>query len=323
MRVGGTGRWSLLPALLATTVLLSACASVPQKAVNPAATLALPGGEFRFAHAQKDAQAADMVRLAVKHAGPRLARWGTFHEPVTLVIHPNHAALERAARRPGYAFLRAWARYEQVEVQSPRTWTSAGATQKQVDELLLHELTHSLMWQASASVSDWTKKGIPLWFSEGMASYTAGQGYRVPSLEDLARFLHDSPQADPLAGAESLYETENATVYGAAHHAFTFLMERYGEARIRGVLTAMRRGQDFTGGFQESIGLPVDAFLRDFRRYVYLRGFKGGRLTPPPARPRPEGRGIPRNPSVPPSSAPHSPTPAPPDTTPGAPSPTS
>ncbi|RKH73611.1 hypothetical protein [Corallococcus aberystwythensis] len=323
MRVGGTGRWSLLPALLATTALLSACASVPKQSVNPTATLTLPGGEFLFAHATKDAPAAEMIRRAVENAGPRLARWGAFQEPVTLVIHPNHAALERAAHRSGYDFLRAWARYEQVEVQSPRTWTSNGATQKQVDELLLHELTHSLMWQASATVSDWTKKGIPLWFSEGMASYTAGQGYRVPSLEDLSRFLHDYPQADPLARAESLYETENATVYGAAHHAFTFLMERYGETRVRGVLTAMRRGQDFTGGFQEAIGLPVDAFLRDFRRYVFLRGFKGGRLTPPRLHPRPEGRGIPGNSKLPASPEPHSPTSTPPDTTPEAPSPTS
>ncbi|NPD22511.1 hypothetical protein [Corallococcus exiguus] len=323
MQVGGTGRWSLLPALLAVTVLLSACAAAPKKTDSPTATLALPSGEFLFEHSAKDTQAADMVRRAVENAAPGLARWGTFQEPVTLVIHPNHAALERAARRSGYDFLRAWARYEQVEVQSPRTWTRAGATQKQVDELLLHELTHSLMWQASASVSDWTKKGIPIWFSEGMASYTASQGYRVPSLEDLSRFLHQYPQADPLARAESLYETENATVYGAAHHAFTFLMERYGEARVRGVLASMRRGQDFTGGFLEAIGLPVDAFLRDFRRYVYLRGFKGGRLTPPLVLPRLEGRGIPGNPKLPAPSAPHSPTSTPPDTTPVAPSPTS
>ncbi|WP_233583612.1 hypothetical protein [Corallococcus sp. CA053C] len=314
MRVGGTGtgRWSVALVALA---LLSACASAPRQPMAPEAALDLPGGEFLFAHAPQDTQAADMVRRAVANASPRLSRWGTFHEPVTLVIHPNHAALERAANRPGYDFLRAWARYEQVEVQSPRTWTRAGASQKQVDELLLHELTHSLMWQASASVSDWTRKGIPLWFSEGMASYTAGQGYRVPSLEDLARFLHEYPQADPLARAESLYETENATVYGAAHHAFTFLMARYGEERIRATFTAMREGRDFNAAFQEAIGLPADAFLRDFRRYVYLRGFKGGRLNPPGGPPRGEGQGLPGIPMI-------SPTPpslpvrsGPPDTT--------
>ena len=316
MRVGGngTGRWSVVFLALA---LLSACASAPQKPVVPEATLDLPGGEFLFAHAPEDTRAANMVRRAVAKASPQLARWGTFQEPVTLVIHPDHAALERAANRSGYDFLRAWARYEQVEVQSPQTWTRSGASQKQVDELLLHELTHSLMYQSSATVSDWTRKGIPLWFSEGMASFTAGQGYRVPSLEDLARFLHQHPQADPLARAESLYESENATVYGAAHHAFTFLMIRYGEERIRSTFSVMRQGRDFNAAFQGAIGIPVDAFLRDFRRYVYLRGFKGGRSNPPPSRHRDEDKGLPRIPLIPPS------TPGPsasPDTTPGAPS---
>jgi hypothetical protein len=321
MRVGGTGRGSLLP--LVAAALLTACASAPRKSASPEDSLTLANGAFFFAYTSKDAPTVPMVRRAVENAAPRLSRWGTFREPVTLVIHPNHAALERAALRPDHDFLRAWARYEQVEVQSPRTWTNAGASQKQVDELLLHELTHSLMWQASASVSDWTQKGIPLWFSEGMASYTAGQGYRVPSLEDLARFLHQYPQADPLARAESLYEKENATVYGAAHHAFTFLMQRYGEDRVRAVLSAMRAGHDFRGAFDKGIGLPEDAFLRDFRRYVYLRGFKGGRLHPPPAPPRPQGRGVPGNPALQAPDTPHSPTLTPQDTTLGAPSPTS
>lgn len=301
--------------MVVALALVSACASAPRKAVDPEASLALPGGEFRFAHDAREAQAADMVRRAVEHAGPRLSLWGTFHDPVTLVIHPNHAALERAANRPGHDFLRAWARFEQVEVQSPRTWTRAGASQKQVDELLLHELTHSLMYQVSATRLTWTKKGIPLWFSEGMASYTAGQGYRVPSLEDLSRFLHDHPQADPLARAESLYESENATVYGAAHHAFDFLVSRYGEERIRGTLQAMGRGQDFPQAFQDAVGIPADTFLRDFRRYVYLRGFKGGRINPPEPGMgglRGENRGLPW---IPLFSKPLPPTSGPPDTT--------
>ncbi|WP_244237931.1 hypothetical protein [Corallococcus terminator] len=302
--------------MLVALALLSACASMTRKPpVDADASLELPGGQFRFAHAPREAQAADMVRRAVENAAPRLDRWGTFHEPVTLVIHPNHAALERAANRPDHDFLRAWARFEQVELQSPRTWTRAGASQKQVDELLLHELTHSLMYQASATRMTWTKKGIPLWFSEGMASYTAAQGYRVPSLEDLSRFLHDHPQADPLARAESLYESENATVYGAAHHAFDFLISRYGEERVRGTLQAMRQGQDFTPAFQEAVGIPVDAFLRDFRRYVYLRGFKGGRINPPEpetGRFRGENRGLPWIPLI---SKPLPPPSGPPDTT--------
>jgi hypothetical protein len=304
MRVGrGTGQWILL---LTAATLLSACAAGPSRAPDRDATLRLALGEFHFARDSRDPRDVELVRAAVEHAAPRLSKWGTFQDPVLLVIHPNHAALERAANRPGYDFLRAWARYEQVEVQSPRTWTRDGASQKQVDELLLHELTHSLMWQRSATASDWTRKGIPLWFSEGMASYTAGQGYRVPSLEDLSRFLHEHPDADPLAGADALYEKEEATVYGAAHHAFTFLVDRYGEGRVRAVLATMRDGQGFTGAFASAIGLPADAFLRDFRRYVFLRGFKGGRVLPPRVRPSPLQPTI----RPPPSTL---------DTTPGAP----
>ncbi|NMO18540.1 hypothetical protein [Pyxidicoccus fallax] len=236
---------------------------------------------------ERDASAATQVRLAVERALPRLARWGTFDDSVTIVIHPNHAALERAANRSGHDFLRAWARYEQIELQSPRTWTLLGASQSQVDELLLHELTHSLMYQVASDKLGWTRKRIPLWFREGMASYTAEQGYRVPSLEDLSRFWRNQPSADPLTQAEALYQGRSDIVYGAAHHAFTFLVRRYGEATIRGVLHAMSRGPDFPDAFAEAVGLPHDAFLEDFRRYVRLRGFKGGRKLGP-QRPRPD-----------------------------------
>src|SRR6185295_2154512 len=49
-----------------------------------------------------------------------------------------------------------------------------------VDELMLHELTHCVMYQRSASAADWSRKRIPLWFREGMASVTASQSYRWP-----------------------------------------------------------------------------------------------------------------------------------------------
>lgn len=263
--------------------LLAACASVPTAPSEKAAPLDLPAGQFRFQAGRRDEDSAQMVRLAVERALPRLARWGTFDDPVTIVIHPDHAALERAANRSGHDFLRAWARYEQVELQSPRTWTAFGATQAQVDELLLHELTHSLMYQIASDRLGWTRKAIPLWFSEGMASYTAEQGYRVPGLEDLSRFLHEKPAVNPFVNAAALYQTDNAMVYGAAHHAFTFLARRYGEDTLREVLHTMSRGPDFPQAFTEAVGISPEVFLQDFYRYVYWRGFKGGRIPRPEA----------------------------------------
>jgi hypothetical protein len=282
-------------ALLAL-VWLTGCArtlstSVPAsdsapEAAEGASTRAPVGPRIDVEYRARDTSAANQVRLAVERALPRLNRWGTFDDSVTIVIHPNHAALERAANRPGHDFLRAWARYEQIELQSPDTWTLLGASQPQVDELLLHELTHSLMYQVASDRLGWTRKRIPLWFREGMASYTAEQGYRVPSLEDLERFWRAQPTADPLTQAETLYQGRSDIVYGAAHHAFTFLVRRYGEPAVRDVLHAMSRGPDFPDAFAEAVGLTHEDFLQDFRRYVRWRAFKGGRKLGPP-RPRP------------------------------------
>ncbi|MFP2962701.1 hypothetical protein ACLEPN_34265 [Myxococcus sp. 1LA] len=131
--------------------LLVGCASPRSTRVpldlGTGATRAPVGTSIDVEYQPRDAEAAQQVRLAVERALPRLHRWGTFDDTVTIVVHPNHASLERAANRPGHDFLRAWARYEQIELQSPRTWTARGASQGQVDELLLHELTHSLMYQ--------------------------------------------------------------------------------------------------------------------------------------------------------------------------------
>ncbi|MBJ6765753.1 hypothetical protein JGU66_33785 [Myxococcaceae bacterium JPH2] len=282
MRRGGHDGRGSRHALVLVLGLMSACAAAPLRAhPAPNDTLVLPAGQFRLAFPPRETEAAGMVRLAVEHALPRLARWGPFDAPVTLVIHPDHGSLEDAANRRGYDFLRAWARYEQIEIQSPRTWTLFGANQAQVDEVLLHELTHSLMFQRVGDERTWMRKDIPLWFREGMAYATAEQGYRALSLEDLARYLHEHPTVDPVAEGDRIYRDENAVVYGGAYHAFTFLVRRYGEDAVRDMLRRMRQGAQFPEAFAQAVGIPADAFLRDFHRYVYLRGFKGGRISRP------------------------------------------
>ncbi|MBZ4396782.1 MULTISPECIES: hypothetical protein [unclassified Myxococcus] len=306
----GQGRAGLFVVGAALMAMLAGC-QAPRRStvdISPAAapgalakTTALPtssGARITLEFQPRDTAAADQVRLAVERALPRMARWGTFDDSVSIIIHPNHAALERAANRPNHDFLRAWARYEQIELQSPRTWTLLGASQSQVDELLLHELTHSLMYQVASDRLGWTRKRIPLWFREGMASYTAEQGYRTASLEDLARYYGLHPQADPLAQADSLYRRESDIVYSAAHHAFTFLVRRYGEPVARGVLRVMSQGPDFPEAFAQAVGLSQEAFLRDFRRYVQWRGFKGGRLLRPYSFPTPDHLTLPPPPSL-------------------------
>lgn len=256
----------------------SLAAEAPTRAAPDAIPVETPVGRFLLEVGASDEEGAEQVRQAMENAGPKLLRWGTLDEPVIVRVHPSHKALERAAGRSGYAWLRAWARYDVVDVQSPSTWGHLGASQHQVDELLLHELTHSLMYQLAAERTNWQRTGIPVWFREGMASYTSDQEYRWPTLEQLSRFAHDAPRQALLAFPAELYQEESAVVYGAAHHAFTFLVKRYGEASVRALLKEMGRGTTFPAAFEHAVGLPLAAFERDFERYVRWRGFKGGRL---------------------------------------------
>jgi hypothetical protein len=277
----GALEWGLL-------VMLAGCAGARRMAGEAAltATWESPSSLYRITYAPRDEREVPGLRRAVDAALPRLERWGTLSEPLTVLVLPDHDSLEDAVRQRGLGWLRAWGRYAEVFIQAPSTWGLAGASPTQLNELLLHELTHSLMYQLSADRFGWSRKRIPLWFREGMASYTAEQTYRWGSLEELARYLERHPDADPLRKPEELYRDESNLVYGVAHHAFTFLVRRYGEEAVRGVMSEMKGGADFPEAFEAAIGLTPDAFVRDFTHYVRWRGFRGGRSLPRPPAPR-------------------------------------
>jgi hypothetical protein len=228
----------------------------------------------------RDTRSARQVARALAEALPRTARWGGLEAPVRITIHPTHAALETAARRPGSPWLRGWARFDSIELQSPTTWGFFGASDARVVELLTHELTHCVMYQRAATEWTWSLKGIPAWFREGMASVTAGQGARRGTLEDLWRFYQEGLAADgagdgdPLSDPEPLYQERSEVVYGAAHHAFRFLIARYGEGRVRETLERLRGGADFSRAFQQSLGISEAEFDADFRRYVRWQGWR-------------------------------------------------
>ncbi|WP_224367233.1 hypothetical protein [Hyalangium versicolor] len=242
-------------------------------------------GAFYLEYPPTDLQGAAMVRASIEKAAPRLAKWGRLQQPVTVRIHPDHGSLEAAAPGTGYGWLRGWTRYDVLDVQTPASWSPLPASQRDLDETMLHELTHAVMFQAAADFGGWRQKEIPLWFREGMASYTAEQGYRLPTLEQLARTLDEHPSWDPLMQPEPLYRDQSTVVYGAAHHAFTFLVNRYGEHTVLALLREMSRGPDFPSAFTLTVGIPPDTFLRDFARYLRLRGFRGGRLLHGPGEP--------------------------------------
>lgn len=285
-------RW-FVPLAVAT---VAGCAHVAPRDPQPRVDEVRVGdSRFLVQYWPEDAGAARQVVSALQQAGPRVERWGALSSTVTFIIHPSHEALESAVRREGYVWLRAWAQYATINMQSPRTWSLFGGSSRDVEELVTHELTHCVMYQVASTEFNWPYKGIPLWFREGLASVTAEQGHRRGRVEDLWRYYERSTpgsgdgvpgsrarvafgtlgkEGDPIADPEPMYQEQSEIVYGAAHHAFKFLVDRYGEERVRGVLASMAQGLPFSRAFEQAIGISEPEFAADFRRYVVWQGWR-------------------------------------------------
>lgn len=241
-------------ALVVVTLAAAACAHGPRAGRTSDA-----GGDgvpeivvVRYGGA--DLEVADQVRRAVRVALPIAERWGRLAATVTLTIHPTHEALEHAAHRTGYPWLRAWARAGSIEVQSPRTWSRGYATDDELAQLLTHELTHCVMYQAVGG-DPRLAQGIPVWFREGMATSTAGERFAV---------VHraTSRPEPPIARGALLYDSE--LVYATADQAFRFLVRRFSPACVRQILSTMRAGLDFPDAFREVTGLGLATFEQEF-----------------------------------------------------------
>ena len=247
---------------------LLACATVRPPAAKDlplAAQVEAPGLLFELLYTSADAPEVARIREGLLSAGPRLLRWGSFRQGVWIRVFPDHQSLEEAVDRRGYPWLRAWAFGDQILLQSPRSW-SAGTGGAELDELLAHELTHSLMYQLIEPADgplfspDTPMEEPPLWFREGMASVTAGQGHRRLSGDDLSRWLGSHPGADLMHPSPELYRTEKEAVYGAAHRAFDLLVASFGDQAVRDLLRGVRSGARFDDAFKAATGRELPEF---------------------------------------------------------------
>jgi len=252
--------------LLAPALLL-ACAtarpSAPAADQPLTARVQAPGLLFELSYLSSDA--ADVARIGsgLLAAGPRLSRWGSFRQGIVVRVYPDHESLEAAVERRGYLWLRAWAYGDQILLQSPRSWNSV-SLDEELSELLAHELTHSLMYQLMDSGDGPAAlEEPPLWFREGMASVTAGQGHRRLSAEELSRWIAAHPGADVLHPSVELYRAEKEAVYGAAHRSFDLLLNVAGEQAVRDVFRGVREGARFADAFKAATGHGLSEFEQE------------------------------------------------------------
>src|SRR5262249_5676271 len=205
-------RTSRLVATLGSAFLVACASARPATDVPLATRVQGPGLLFEVPYTRADERELKRIESGLLAVGPRLSRWGSFREGVFIRVFPDHDSLERAVDRRGYPWLRAWAYADTVLLQSPRSWSAPEPIDEELNELLVHELTHALMYQLLRPDDErgweFTTEEPPLWFREGMASVTAGQGHRRLSSQDLSKWLGAHPGADLLHPSAELYRTE-------------------------------------------------------------------------------------------------------------------
>ncbi len=193
--------------------------------------------------------------------------WGSFRQSVTIRVFPNHRSLEEAVNRP-HRWLRAWAMYDELYIQAPRTWKRGRL--RSLPKLLTHELTHVLMYQRCCLRGDWFRKSIPFWFREGMASVTASQGSWRMSRKKLSRVLQTKFGKKLYQNPSRYLMRFQREAYSLAHWMFFDLLDRCaGERtksyrRLENLLVGMKQGLSFNGAFHRACGFSHQAFRRKF-----------------------------------------------------------
>lgn len=226
--------------------------------------------KFEFLFFEKDGALLKKFVRALTVSYQRVSVWGELRHPIKIYIFPNHYSLQRAVNR-NFDWLRAWALYSEIYIQSPFTW-EIGPYYYALVELLTHELTHTAMYQLCCSSRNWYRKYIPLWFREGMASFTARQGYRRLTPRELGKFLKTGLGRKLWAHPERYLERFQGQIYSLAHWEFTFLVRNYGIKSAKGVLRGMRDGLSFEGAFSKNVGLSVGEFRKKVRNWILSYG---------------------------------------------------
>jgi hypothetical protein len=215
-----------------------------------------------------DAPLVPLVEESVRSGMEKAGRWGEILRSFTVTVYPDHEALEKAVQKRGYGWLKAWATEEKISLQSPRSWPLF--KDKYIFDLMAHELTHVVYYQTAGIQASRSGGNDPFWFREGLASVTAGQGYRRYGKKMLLRKLRSDRAFDPLSPAEMDVRDREKLVYSSAHYLVAYLIETYGEERIRNLLHRIALGDSFEGAFDKTYPVPLKRLRSEWEYWLEI-----------------------------------------------------
>lgn len=135
--------------------------------------------------------------------------------------------------------------------------------------VLVHELVHAYMFDllysgnAGSLVARQAFFSPPLWFAEGMAEY-----FSLGTEPNEEMFLRDGTLEDILP---PLMYSGGYIVYKQGQSAIRFLVDKYGEEKLRDLLKSIRNQRNFDGAFQRTVGTSVEKFDEQWREMLKKR----------------------------------------------------
>ena len=132
--------------------------------------------------------------------------------------------------------------------------------------VVVHELTHAFMFDmiyggsATQLIARQTFFQVPLWFAEGLAEY-----YSLGMEPGAEMILRDGVIEGYLPPLEY---SGGYIVYKQGQSALAYLVDRFGEDRLRDVLNRIRLARNFDRAFQRSTGLSVSKFDEQWREWM-------------------------------------------------------
>jgi Tol biopolymer transport system component len=156
-----------------------------------------------------------------------------------------------------------------TEVYRNRVVVPFTGSYEDLRHVVVHELVHAYMFDllyggaAGTLIARQSFFSPPLWFAEGLAEYLS---LGTEANEEM--FLRDGTLESYLP---PLQYSGGYIVYKQGQSAIRFLVERYGEDRLRELLRQIRTYRSFDNAFQRSIGTTVAKFDEQWREWLKKR----------------------------------------------------
>ncbi|HID95093.1 MAG TPA: hypothetical protein EYP53_03425 [Candidatus Latescibacteria bacterium] len=132
-----------------------------------------------------------------------------------------------------------------------------------LNELVLHELSHILLWQATGGGR------VPHWFNEGVAVWQSRE-WRMGQSITMAKAVL-LKQVIPLHEIDSMLSFSSSRAYLAYTESFlalVYLFEIGGRGVLQRIAERMLEGQDFDHALYEASGYLRDEFEKSWEGYV-------------------------------------------------------